>query len=97
MVTRAVRMEERGNVSTLAPHSFQLVFENEPIWLLALLSTSTLHIYIEGCTAMSDFSSRLIENKIDLGLYTSIINTLGRRKFVFLSPPSRSSRYLVAV
>ena len=67
-------------------YSYHIIFESAPIWLLVFPSIPFEYIYIEGCTSFSNFSSRLIENKIDLSLYNTLVNTLGRSKFKFSSP-----------
>ena len=87
LVLRPVRMEEHGYVRPLRPTSFYLIFQSAPVWLFALPITTIKYVYIHGCTSLSSFGSLLDERKIDKRLYTSTINSIGRRRFIFTPAP----------
>ena len=80
-------MEERGCIRNLLPHSFYLIFERVPVWLLALPVESIKYVYLHDCSSLSSFSSLLDERKIDKRLYNSTINSIGRRRFIFTPAP----------
>ena len=83
---RTERMEERGRLSDYSPQDFHLVFENKPVWLLALNSSFTKDIYCTKCKTLLDLLSLCADNKIEKSLYQEAILILGSQRFRF-SPP----------
>ena len=94
-VLRTDRVEEHGQIKNYARQSFCLVFETEPIWLLALQPQFTKYIYLSGYTSLSNFHCDLQQHKIDLGLYHNAITSLGFSSFIF-SPPPNNITYLLS-
>ena len=87
VVDRPIRMEERGKLQKITPQSFCLLFEFAPVWLLALTPLNTDCIYLLNCNSFAAFHSHLHEHKIDKILYQSVISALGKRCFIFSTPP----------
>ena len=83
---RPERKEERGRVTAYEPQDFLLVFENNPIWLLALNPTFTRRIYCNKCKTLLDLLSLCADNKIEKSLYQATILILGNQRFKFSSP-----------
>ena len=70
---RTERKEERGRLSEYSPQDFYLVFENKPVWLLALNSSFTKKIYCNKCKTLLDLLSLCADNKIENRLYQETI------------------------
>ena len=83
---RSERKEERGRVTSFEPQDFLLVFEKNPIWLLALNPSFTRKIYCNNCKTLLDLLSLCEDNKIENSLYQETILTLCSQRFRFSVP-----------
>ena len=85
-VVRPFRLEEEGEISTVHPQSFCLIFETAPVWLTALRKTQVKSIFVPKCTSFSNLNCWLQQHKIDMGLYNHFITSIGHSRFIFSSP-----------
>ena len=62
-IIREERAEEYGELSEVQAQHVAVIFENIPVWLLALNKNNTSRLYIPGYTSMSNFTLHLKRNK----------------------------------
>ena len=79
----------------MVPQSFCIVFQNNPVWLLALQSQFVSKIFVLGSITFDDFNARLENNILSKGLYHKVIELLGPNLFTFSSPP-QDTIYLIS-
>ena len=94
-LVRTSRVEEVGRIPKYNTHAFCLIFEREPIWLLALRKDFTRCIFIHNYNSVVEFFEHLTEHKIDNRLYENVLQHLGTSRFIF-SSPTTDAIYLVS-
>ena len=88
-------MEERGQIQAYQSHSFCILFETAPIWLLALRPNICHWIYLPTCNSLEHLISIITQHKIDKTLYLLLIRYVGNHRLRF-SAPTQDVIYLVS-
>ena len=88
-------MEERGQIQAYQSHSFCILFETAPIWILALRPNICRWIYLPTCNSLEHLISIISQHKIDKTLYLLLIRYLGNHRLRF-SAPTQDVIYLVS-
>ena len=84
---RKRRTQETGTISSLVPQSFGLIYQNNPVWLLALRPHFVKCVYVLGSISFVEFKSMLSLNILNKSLYHNVIELLNSNLFSFSSPP----------
>ena len=86
-VKRLTRKTEQGIIAQNKKLSIAMVFQGNPIWLLALEPNYIDKIFMVDFASFSKLATHLTDNELDFTLYNSLVSYLGRSSFIFQSPP----------
>lgn len=77
---------ETGYIPTYSLHHFVLLFDKDPIWLLALERQMVDKIYMPNFESMSAFHAHLTSRGSISNLYNRAVTRLGLHRFIFAFP-----------
>ena len=86
-VIRKTRQTEKGIITPQHKLSVALVFQGNPIWLLALEPNYVEKIFMVDFGSFCQLAKHLTDKELDFTLYNSLVSYLGRSSFSFKSPP----------
>ena len=66
-----------------------MVFQGNPIWLLALEPNYVEKIFMVDFSSFSQLAKHLTDKELDFTLYNSLVSYLGRTTFIFKPPPTQ--------
>ena len=95
VVLRHTRKTEEGIISQSKTISIAMIFQGNPIWLLALEPIYVDKIFMVEFHSFSQLAKYLTDKELDFTLYNSLVSYLGRSSFIFESPPKDTS-YLIS-
>ena len=95
VIERSKRKTERGIISHNNKLSIAMIFQGNPIWLLALEPNYVKKIFMVDFESFSQLAKHLTDKELDFTLYNSLVSYLGRISFIFKSPP-KNTLYLIS-
>ena len=87
VVLRHTRKTEKGIITHNKKIPMAMIFQGNPIWLLALEPNYVDKILIVEFQSFSQLAKHLTDKALDFTLYNSLVSYLGRSSFIFKSPP----------
>ena len=87
VVIRLTRKTEKGIITRNKKLPIAMVFQSNPIWLLALEPNYVENIFMVDFESFSQLAKHLTDKELDFTLYNSLVSYLGRSSFSFKSPP----------
>ena len=87
VVIRHTRKTEKGIITRIKKLPIAMVFQSNPIWLLALEPNYVEKIFMVDFESFSQLAKHLTDKELDFTLYNSLVSYLGRSSFSFKSPP----------
>ena len=85
--SRQKRQTEKGIIPRKRKLSVAMVFQGNPIWLLALEPNYVEKIFMVDFSSFSQLAKYLTDKDLDFTLYNSLVSYLGRTSFIFKPPP----------
>ena len=86
-VIKKTRQTEKGIITQKHKLSVALVFQGNPIWLLALEPHYVEKIFMVDFSSFTQLAKHLTDKELDFTLYNSLVSYLGRTTFIFQPPP----------
>ena len=87
VIVRHTRQTEKGIITQKKKLSVAMVFQGNPIWLLALEPNYVEKIFMVDFSSFSQLAKYLTDKDLDFTLYNSLVSYLGRTSFIFKPPP----------
>ena len=87
--SRQKRQTEKGIIPRKRKLSVAMVFQGNPIWLLALEPNYVEKIFMVDFCSFSQLAKHLTDKELDFTLYNSLVSYLGRTTLIFNSPPNK--------
>ena len=87
VILRHTRQTEKGIITQKNKLSVAMVFQGNPIWLLALEPNYVEKIFMVDFSSFSQLAKYLTDKDLDFTLYNSLVSYLGRTSFIFKPPP----------
>ena len=87
IIVRHTRQTEKGIITQKKQLSVAMVFQGNPIWLLALEPNYVEKIFMVDFSSFSQLAKYLTDKDLDFTLYNSLVSYLGRTSFIFKPPP----------
>ena len=95
VVLRHTRRTEKGIISQNKKISTAMIFQGNPIWLLALEPIYVDKIFMVEFQSFSQLAKYLTDKELDFTLYNSLVSYLGRSSFIFKAP-SKDTIHLIS-
>ena len=95
VIVRHTRQTERGIITQKKKLSVAMVFQGNPIWLLALEPNYVEKIFMVDFSSFSQLAKYLTDKELDFTLYNPLVSYLGRSSFIF-KPPPKDIIYLIS-
>ena len=89
VVLRHTRKTEKGIISQSKKISIAMLFQGNPIWLLALEPIYVDKIFMVEFHSFSQLAKYLTDKELDFALYNSLVSYLDMPYFIFKSPPKK--------
>ena len=89
VILRHTRKTEKVIITHNKKLSVSMIFQSNPIWLLALELNYVENISMVDFESFSQLAKYLTDKELDFALYNSLVSYLDMPYFIFKSPPKK--------